>query len=36
MEIDLKNIDTFDFTKEVENARRTEITIFYEGKNITK
>ena len=36
MEIDLKNIDTFDFTKEVENARRTETTIFYEGKNITK
>jgi len=36
MEIDLKKIDTFDFTKEVENARRTEITIIYEGKNITK
>lgn len=36
MEIDFKNINVFDFTKENENARRTEITIIYEGKNITK
>ena len=36
MEIDFKNVDIFDFTKKIENARRTEITIIYEGKNITK
>ena len=36
MGIDFKNVDIFDFTKKIENARRTEITIIYKGKNITK